>query len=150
MAGLFFAFAALAEMIFASFLALLSIVLLLASWRGLQERRNALLYAALAALVAVVLWSPVLVPVAREFTRGTYALEGWGESLKLSADAVGLVTPTELNPIFSGNDASGQSWRTALRAVEKGESRFSDINTVFLGWATLALPSWACLLLGGR
>ncbi len=64
LAGMFFAFAALAEMIFASFLALLSAILLLASWRGLRERRKALLYAAVAALVAVVFWSPVLVPIA--------------------------------------------------------------------------------------
>ncbi len=139
LAGLFFAFAALAEMIFASFLALLSAILLLASWRGLKERRKALLYAGVAALVAVVLWSPVLVPIAREFTRGSYALEGWGESIKLSADALGLVTPTNLNPLFGGNEATGQHWRDALRAVEQGESRFNDINTVFLGWATLAL-----------
>lgn len=139
MAGLFFALAALAEMIFASFLALLSAILLLASWRGLKARRKALLYAGIAALVAVVLWSPVLVPIAREFTRGDYALEGWGESIKLSADAVGLVTPTNLNPLFGGNEATGQNWRDALRAVETGDSRFGDINTVFLGWVTLAL-----------
>ncbi len=139
LAGLFFAFAALAEMIFASFLALLSIILLLASWRGLGEKRKALIYTGVAVLVAVLVWSPVLVPVAREFTRGSYALEGWGESVKLSADAVGLVTPTALNPIFGGNEPTGQNWRDALRAVERGEGQFGDINTVFLGWATLAL-----------
>ena len=139
LAGLFFAFAALAEMIFASFLALLSVVLLLASWRGLRQRRPVLAMVALAALVAVTIWSPVLIPIAREFTGGDYALEGWGESIKLSADAVGLVTPTNLNPLLGGNEASGQNWQAALRAVEKGESRFGDINTVFVGWATLAL-----------
>ena len=87
-------------------------------------------------------WSsgrPCSFPIAREFTQGDYALEGWGESVKLSADAVGLVTPTDLNPIFSGNDASGEAWHDALRAVEKGKGRFGDINTVFLGWVTLAL-----------
>ena len=31
------------------------------------------------------------------------------------------------------------SWAAALRAVEEGKGRFSDINTVFLGYATLAL-----------
>ena len=137
--GLFFFLAASAEMIFASFLAFLSIILLLASWRQLKERGKALLYTALAALIAVLLWSPILVPVAREFTRGNYGAEGWGESIKLSADVVGLLTPTNLNPIFGGNDANGQNWRDELRAVEKGEGRFGDINTVFLGWATLAL-----------
>ncbi len=139
LAGLFFAMASYAEMIFASFLALLSILLLIALWRGLRERGKALLYAGLAALVAVVIWSPALVPIAREFTRGDYALEGWGESIKLSADAVGLVSPTDLNPVLRGNDASGQAWRDELRAVETGKGRFGDINTVFLGWVTLAL-----------
>lgn len=138
-AGLFFALAALAEMIFAAFLALLSVILLLASWRGLKHRRKALFAAGIAAVVAVLIWSPVLLPITREFTRGSYALEGWGESIKLSADAVGLVTPTALNPLLGGNEASGQSWQAALRGVETGESRFGDINTVFLGWVTLAL-----------
>ena len=138
-AGLFFAMAALAEMTFASFLALLSLILLLVAWRELRRRRRALAMAGLAALVALTIWSPALIPIAREFTGGNYALEGWGESIKLSADAVGLVTPTNLNPLLGGNEASGQNWRDALRAVEKGESRFGDINTVFLGWLTLAL-----------
>jgi hypothetical protein len=92
-------------------------------------------------LVAVVIWLPALAPIAREFTRGDYALEGWGESIKLSADAVGLVTPTELNPVLADNDASGQAWRAELRAVEMGEGRFGDINTAFLGWVTLALAA---------
>ena len=107
MAGFFFALAALAEMIFASFLALLSLVLLLACWRGLRERWQALGRLALAGLVAVLIWSPVLVPIAREFMRGDYALEGWGESIKLSADAVGLVTPTDLNPLFGSGREQG-------------------------------------------
>ncbi len=139
LAGLFFALAALAEMIFASFLALLSLILLLASWRGLRQRGRALVRVGVAGLVAIAIWSPVLVPIVREFTGGDYALEGWGESIKLSADAIGLVTPTNLNPLLGGNEASGQNWQDALRAVEKSEGRFGDINTVFLGWVTLVL-----------
>ena len=146
LAGLFFALAALAEMIFASFLALLSLILLLAAWRGLRQRGRALVLVGVAALVAIAIWSPVLAPIVREFTSGDYALEGWGESIKLSADAAGLVTPTNLNPLLGGNEASGQNWRDALRAVEKGEGRFGDINTVFLGWVTLALALAGALL----
>jgi hypothetical protein len=125
----------------------------------------------------------VLVPIAREFLTGDYALTGWGESVKLSADLVGLVTPTDLNPLrtgdpsasslaSSGQDGAGQAlrpetlrqapwprpartgqgklwdlgpgtwgsrWTAALRAVEEGKGRFGDINTVFLGYTTLAL-----------
>ncbi len=135
LAGLFFALAALAEMIFASFLALFSLIILVALWRSLRARWAALGRLVIAAVVAGVLWLPVLLPVAREFTRGDYALEGWGESIKLSADLVGLVTPTALNPLLR---AEGD-WQPALRAVEEGKGRFGDINTVFLGWVTLAL-----------
>lgn len=143
MAGLFFALAALAEMIFASFLALLSLVLLVTSWRVLRPRWQALGRLALAGLIAALVWAPVLAPIAREFLTGDYALEGWGESLKLSADAVGLVTPTDLNSLFWGSDEQyatpADRWQGALRAVEEGKGRFGDVNTVFLGWITLGL-----------
>ena len=155
LAGLFFALAALAETTFASFLALFSLVVVLvwlrepaargARWRGLGG-------VALAALVAATLWAPVLAPTVREFVRGDYALTGWGESLKLSADLKGLVTPTELNPLFAGATdragADGQMarWQMALRAVEEGTGPFSDINTVFLGWVTLALAALGAVL----
>ncbi len=135
LAGLFFALAALAEMIFASFLALFSVIILLAVWRSLRSRWAALGRLVVAAVVAGLLWMPVLLPIAREFAAGDYALEGWGESIKLSADLVGLVTPTALNPLLG---AEGD-WQPALRAVEEGKGRFGDINTVFLGWVTMAL-----------
>ncbi len=158
LAGLFFALAALAETTFASFLALFSLIIVgvwlaeplahgtrQARWRGLGG-------VALAALVAAVLWAPVLAPTVREFVAGDYALTGWGESLKLSADLKGLVTPTELNPLFAAataaDGATGQAarWEAALRAVEEGKGTFSDINTVFLGWITLALAGLGAVL----
>jgi uncharacterized membrane protein len=52
--------ASYAEMIFASFLALLSLILLLPSWRSLRERGKGVLYTGVAALVAVLIWSPAL------------------------------------------------------------------------------------------
>ena len=146
LAGLFFAMAALAEMIFASFLGLFTAIIVLAVWRPWRLRWSAFGRLALAMAVAVLIWSPVLVPIAREFLTGDYALTGWGESVKLSADAVGLVTPTALNPIAraarlfrDAGAAQADSWTAALRAVEEGKGRFSDINTVFLGYVTLAL-----------
>jgi hypothetical protein len=162
LAGLFFALAALADMTYASLLGLLSVVMVLVSWRSLgctlRARLAALARPALIALAAAVIWSPVLVPVAREFLTGGYAISGWGETVKLSADAAGLVTPTELNPLLGGHGgpvgpaanaapaapvAAGSTsrWQVALRAVEEGKARFSDINTVFLGWLTLALAA---------
>ena len=146
LAGLFFAMAALAEMIFASFLALFTAIVVLAVWRPWRLRWNVFGRLALLVAVAALIWSPVLVPIAREFLTGDYALTGWGESVKLSADLVGLVTPTELNPIArparlfrDAGAAQADSWAAALRAVEEGKGRFSDINTVFLGYVTLAL-----------
>jgi Interleukin-like EMT inducer len=155
LAGLFFALAALVDMTYASFLSMFSLVILLASWRTLRARAATLLRIALAAVVAVAIWSPVLLPVARELAKAEYALSGWGETVQLSADLAGFVSPTDLNPLLApplasnanvagqvtwGNDNfSPPGWQAALRAVVEGKGRFSDINTVFLGWVTLAL-----------
>jgi hypothetical protein len=139
LAAFFFALAALAEMIFASFLALASLIILLVVWRKIAEPRAALRRLVIMGGVALLLWSPVLVPIGREFLTGDYALAGWGESVKLSTDLVGLVTPTDLNPLFGPNAANGGYWAAALRLVEEGRARFSDINTVFLGYVTLGL-----------
>ncbi|MCX7671964.1 MAG: hypothetical protein N2439_18070, partial [Anaerolineae bacterium] len=150
LAGLFLALAALAEMIFASFLALFTLIVLLACWRELRPRFAALGRLALAGVVAVAIWSPALVPIAREFLTGDYALTGWGESLKLSADLIGLLTPTDLNPLATGAIAGGVDpaahWQAALRQVEEGKGRFSDVNTVFLGFVTLALAMWGAMV----
>jgi hypothetical protein len=155
-AGLFFSLAAWTEMTFAAFLALFSLVLLVASWRGIYPHRRALVRLAIAALVALILWSPMLVPVAREFLAGGYGSTGWGESVTLSADLQGLVTPTNLNPLLGPPpakplaaplaDGSRPDWQAELRAVEEGQGRFRDINTVFLGYLTLALAVLGAVL----
>ena len=67
LAGLFFAMAALAEMIFASFLALFTAIVVLAVWRPWRLRWNALGRLALAMAVAGLIWAPVLVPIAVSF-----------------------------------------------------------------------------------
>jgi hypothetical protein len=151
LAGIFFALAALAEMIFASFLGLFTLIVLLAMWRKLSMRWSALGRLVVAGTVAVTIWAPALMPIAREFITGDYALTGWGESVKLSADLVGLMTPTDLNPLFTGGAPASQPggsavatgaparWTANLRAVEEGKARFGDVNTVFLGFVTLLL-----------
>jgi hypothetical protein len=139
LAGLFFALAALAEMTFASLLALLGLILVASLWRTLKRRRKVLAWLAVAALIAALIWSPVLAPVAREFVTGSASSTSWGESIKLSADLVGLVTPTDLNPLMRLGSAAADHWQAALRLVEEGKGRFGDINTVFLGYVTLGL-----------
>ena len=139
LAGFFLALAALTDMTFAALLAMFTLIVLLVSWRGLTARWAAVKSLLLAGAVAAIIWAPVLIPIAREFVTGNYGVAGWGESVKLSADVVGLVTPTDLNPLASDRRAGSDTWPAALRAVEEGKGRFGDINTVFLGFVTLAL-----------
>ncbi len=140
-AGVFFTMAAYNEMIFAVFMSLFLLTLLLVDIFE-QERGKRL--AALVSwakgvvatgFVAALLWLPLLIPILREMLFGHYELRGWGDSLKLSTDLLGFFTPTALHPLW------GHDWTRTLRAVTEGHSRFSDVNTVFLGYATLALAA---------
>lgn len=137
LAGLFVVLAMLGEMIFGVFLGMLTLILLIfllgrqarrqiaGGWPALGRRLLVLV------LVAVVLYAPLLLPILREMFGG-YELAGWGDAQKLSVDLLGLVTPTALHPL-------GGDWTETLRQVREGTARFRDINTVFLGWASLAL-----------
>ena len=134
--GVFFAAAALTEMIYATFLVMFAVVLLLAAFTRPRYRGKVLDWAKgflVASAVGIFLWLPVLVPILRELLGGGYGLHGWGDSLKLSVDLLGFVTPTALHPIW------GRAWEPTLRSVIEGRGRFADINTVFLGYATVLL-----------
>ena len=135
LAGLFAAVSLLAEMIFGVFLAIFTLAYLLVEGARLSRPalRRLILRLGLLAATAAVLWAPVGFPVLREMVQGDYALQGWGEGVKLSADLIGLMTPTALHPLW------GRDWAGELRAVAEGTARFSDVNTVFLGYVTLAL-----------
>lgn len=153
LAGLCAAFALLAEMIFGVFLLFLSLILLLAphplhplstSWRGGRGARLVSRLLVLALTVAIV-WSPVLLPVLDAFTQSDYALTGWGEGLKLSADLAGWFTPTALHPLFGVSD-----WPAYLRSVVEGRAPTLDVNTVFLGFGILALAILGAVAAGRR
>ncbi|MBN1139208.1 MAG: hypothetical protein JXM73_21700 [Anaerolineae bacterium] len=139
LAGLFFALAMYCEMIFGVLLAMMTIVILLfvVSRRGREEAAGGLVSLfkrlALAGSLATLLYSPMLAPILREMSLG-YALEGWGSAQQLSVDLMGFVSPTGLNIL-------GPDWTADLNQTLQGTARFSDINTVFLGWATLALAA---------
>ena len=137
LAAVFLALAMLCEMIFGVFLAIFSLILLAFL---LSRRERATVAGGLPALlkrllvlglVAILLYSPVLVPVLREMFGG-YELAGWGDAEKLSVDLLGFITPTALHPL-------GGDWVETLQQTREGTSRFSDVNTVFLGWTGLAL-----------
>jgi hypothetical protein len=136
-AGLFLALAMLCDMMHGVFLGILTLILIAflldrRVWHDMAGGLSGLFKRlALLGLVAILLYSPLLVPVLRDMFGG-YDLAGWGDAEKLSVDLLGFVTPTALNPL-------GGDWTETLRQVREGTSRFLDVNTVFLGWATLAL-----------
>ena len=136
LAGLFMAAALANEMIFGVFLAMLALLLLLFTWR----RRGAgwRLRLALAAAVAALLWSPVGLPVVRTLLSTDFVLIGWGDALKLSADLLSFTSPTALHPLW-GPDWLQELRNVKINAVSPGASRFSDVNTVFVGVLTLLL-----------
>lgn len=148
LAGLFFALNALAEMIFAVFLGIFTLLALFTYRRRDPRVAPTFVWRALSlavmGIVAALLWAPVLVPVVRELLTGHYVLKGWGDSIKLSVDLLGFVTPTALHPVW------GMDWPRALRMVEEGTARFSDINTVFVGYVTLTLALVGLALYRGR
>jgi hypothetical protein len=136
-AGVFLALAMLCEMIFGVFLGMFTFIIV-AFVLGKRGRIGVaggvpalLRRLVVLAVVAAILYSPVLVPVLTEMFGG-YELAGWGDAEKLSADLMGLVTPPALHPL-------GGDWVDTLRQTREGVSRFRDVNTVFLGWAGLAL-----------
>jgi hypothetical protein len=137
LAGIFLALAMLCEMIFGVFLGILTLIVLafVLGRRGRREVAGGLPALAgrllVMGLLATVLYLPVLVPILREMFSG-YELSGWGDAEKLSVDLLGLITPTALHPL-------GGDWTETLRQTREGTSRFRDVNTVFLGWAGLAL-----------
>ncbi len=138
LAGLFATLAMLCEMIFGTFLIIFSAFYLILRRRELFYHRLILRLIILSVVVLVTYW-PVLVPVLREFIQEEYELKGWGDALKLSTDLLGFLTPTSLHPWL------GTSWERELRAVTESTSRFSDVNTVFLGYVSLVLATIAVL-----
>ncbi len=160
LAGVFAVFALLAEMIFGVFLLFLTLILVFFELRAAKAPQPAsyvpssplhIVYRIsptgyhllrviprlmLLGLIVAVLWSPVMLPILHAFAQGDFALAGWGEGLKLSADLAGWFTPTPLHPLLGAND-----WPTHLRAVVEGNAPFRDVNTVFLGYGVLALAA---------
>jgi hypothetical protein len=133
LAGIFATLALLCEMIFGVFLAFLTLILL--AFAGRRRLLDLDLWKRLCLLgtTCLVTYSPVGVPILREFSKSEYALEGWGHSESLLVDLFGFTTPTALHPVL------GTDWTQELIAVREGTARFVDVNTVFVGWAVILL-----------
>ena len=131
LAGLFAALALYVELTYGVLLGLFTLLYLALSWRAVWTRAVIARLAVLGA-TAAALFSPLLIPTLNEIFTSGYSLPGWGDADKLVADLVGFFTPTTLNPL-------NRNWVQELDLVRQGTSRFVDVNTVFLGYATLAL-----------
>ncbi len=174
LAGIFFAFNGLAEMITAVFLAIFTLIVVAVKLTTDDRRRttdgqshvsrftfhvlrntqyairNTLWPLLLIGLVAFLLWSPALLPILRQFLTSDFSLKGWGEAIPLSTDLLGWFTPTVLHPLFGG-DLVTELRRVQLRALEgSGVGGFRDINTVFIGWASGSLALLGLLVYRGR
>jgi hypothetical protein len=143
--SLFAAFCLYAELTYSVFLIFITLLVVVGEWldkkRGGRLRQckhcptllNSLTSLALVALFTLIFTAPFVLSVLPDFLDPAYAEPGWGEGLKLSADLVGLFTLTPLHPL------AGVEWISELRAVIESTSRFSDANTLFLGYGILAL-----------
>lgn len=131
LAGTFATLALLSEMIFGIFLLFLTLIYLIFARREM----NWSLIKRLALLIAVVIvtYFPVGYPIVKELLSADYALEGWGHSDKLLVDLFGFTTPTALHPLLGGD------WARELTMVREGTARFTDVNTVYLGWVAIIL-----------
>ncbi len=153
LAGLFFAFNGLAEMITAVFLAIFTLIVVAVKvWEALRPTHQPtvgpapnpkskiqnLQSFAIIGVVAALLWGPVLWPILNQFLTNDFSLKGWGEAIPLSADLLGWFKPTVLHPFFGG-DLVAELRRVQLRALELGVTGPRDVNTVFLGWVSAAL-----------
>ena len=137
MAGLFGALNLLVDMQYGVFMAFLGGCLLLTKpLRGLLVERGQAgrRWTALVGvgITAIMLTLPYFWETVKSFTSG-FVITGWGDALKLSSDLLGWFSPTALHPIW------GADWSQRLRAVQEGTAPFRDVNTVFLGYVTLAL-----------
>jgi len=136
-AGIFLTLTLSCEMTYGIFLAVFTIVYLLFTSRKKIFNIQFVKRLGLLAITFLLSYSPMLYFVFREMLHGGYTMEGWGDALKLSTDLLGFFTPTKLHPFWGGD------WVRELRAVVEGTARFSDVNTVFIGYVTLLLAIFA-------
>ncbi len=135
LAGFFAALAMYVETTAGVLLLLFTILYLLLNWRRAIERAT-LRALALVAASAAIFFAPLLIPTVGEILNSGYTLPGWGHAEKLAADLFSFFAPTSLHPLARG-------WEQELDRVRQGNARFADVNTVFLGYLTLALAAFA-------
>lgn len=131
MAGLFAAIALYTETTDGVLLLLLTLVILIFEWRVVLQRAVLVRLAVVAGATAL-LFAPLLIPTGLEIFTSGYNLPGFGHSEKLLVDLFGFFSPTSLHPL-------DRYWVQELDAVREQTSRFSDVNTFFVGYLTALL-----------
>lgn len=131
LAGLFAALSMYAELSNGVLLVLLTAVILVFEFRLLLTNASRLRIVVLA-VSATLFFAPLLIPTLNEIFNSGYKLPGWGHSEKLLVDLMGFFTPISLSPF-------NRHWEQELDLVRQQVSRFSDINTFFVGYVTVAV-----------
>ncbi len=131
MAGLFAAIALYTETTDGVLLVLLTLAILLFEWKLVLKSATLTRLATIVGTTALF-FAPLLVPTALEIFTSGYSLPGFGHSENLLVDLYGFFAPTSLHPL-------NRYWTQELDAVRQQISRFSDINTFFVGYATALL-----------
>lgn len=131
MGGLFAAIAMYTETTDGVLLVLLTLAILVFEWKLVVQRAVLARLAVLAGATALF-FAPLLIPTALEIFTSGYALPGFGHSENLLVDLYGFFAPTSLHPL-------NRFWIQELDAVRQQVSRFSDINTFFVGYLTALL-----------
>lgn len=129
LAGLFAAIALYTETTDGVLLVLLTLAILVFEWK-LVFKPATFARLALVAIATALFFAPLLIPTAFEIFTSGYSLPGFGHSENLLVDLYGFLAPTSLHPL-------NRYWTQELDAVRQQISRFSDVNTFFVGYATL-------------
>jgi hypothetical protein len=133
-AGITLFLALLSEMFFGVFLLLLSALAVCFAPRRVVLSKGMAACGAVLALTAAVLYAPVGYFIVRDVLAGQgLNFPGWGYADLLSADLVGLFTPTALQTFLG---AGGHEAR----------ARFTDVNTAFMGYAVPLLALAAAIV----
>ena len=134
LAALFLALALLVELSLGVMLVLLTGLYWVFSHGDWRRRASQLAVIAAVGAVAVVLLSPYLIPTARESFDPRYIPQYWGGAPMLSADVVGMFTPSSLNTFLGTHD-----WPREWLQVLQDKGRFVGLNAFVIGFGVLGM-----------
>ena len=122
------------------FTALITVWLLWRLYFDYPHLRRAMLWKPVVALAAMgvsvgVLFSPLIVPMAREAATADYMRPSFAENVELSADVLAFITPSELHPL----------WGKAIAPFYRQFSASTSEQLIFVGIVPLLLTIFAAV-----